>query len=50
MTCDNVLHKLVSSQVYLEAKFIPAMNKGKTRAYEKPPRQDVPDEVIDQRP
>jgi len=39
---------LVSSQVYLEAKFVPALKRGKTRAYEKPPRQDVPDEVIDQ--
>jgi integrase len=42
----GVLRKLVSSQVYLEAKFSPALKKGKTRAYEKPPRQDVPDEVI----
>jgi len=42
----GVLRKLVSSQVYLEAKFIPPLKRGKTRAYEKPKRQDVPDEVI----
>jgi integrase len=42
----GILHKLVPHQVYVEAKFIPALKKGKTKAYEKPPRQDVPDEVI----
>ena len=42
----GILHKLVPHQVYVEAQFIPALKKGKTRAYEKPPRQDVPDEVI----
>jgi integrase len=42
----GILRKLVSHQVYGEAKFIPALKKGKTKAYEKPPRQDVPDEVI----
>ena len=43
----GILRKLVSHQVYVEAKFIPPLKKGKTRAYEKPPRQDVPDEVVD---
>jgi integrase len=42
----GILRKLVPHQVYVEAKFIPPLRKGKTRAYEKPPRQDVPDEVI----
>jgi len=42
----GILRKLVPHQVYVEAKFIPALKKGKTRAYEKPPRQDVPDKVI----
>jgi integrase len=42
----GILRKLVSHQVYVEAKFIPPLKKGKTRAYEKPPRQDVPNEVI----
>jgi integrase len=42
----GILRKLVSHQVYVEAKFIPPLKKGKTRAYEKPPRQDVPTEVI----
>ena len=42
----GILRKLVPHQVYVEAQFIPALKKGKTRAYEKPPRQDVPDEVI----
>jgi integrase len=42
----GILRKLVSHQVYVEAKFIPPLKKGKTRAYEKPKRQDVPDEVI----
>jgi hypothetical protein len=44
----GILRKLVSHQVYVEAKFIPPLKKGKTRAYEKPPRQDVPDWVINQ--
>ena len=43
----GILRKLVSHQVYVEAKFIPPLKKGKTRAYEKPPRQDVPDKVVD---
>jgi len=43
----GTIRKLVSHQVYWEAKFVPALKKGKTSAYEKPPRQDVPDEVID---
>jgi hypothetical protein len=30
----GILRKLVSHQVYVEAKFIPALKKGKTRAYE----------------
>ena len=42
----GILRKLVSHQVYVEAKFIAPLKKGKTRAYEKPKRQDVPDEVI----
>ena len=42
----GIVRKLVSSQVYGEAKLIPALKKGKTRAPEKPKRQDVPDEVI----
>jgi len=42
----GILRKLVPHQVYVEAQFIPPLKKGKTRAYEKPPRQDVPDEVI----
>jgi hypothetical protein len=43
----GILHKLVPHQVYWEAKLVPALRKGKTKAYEKPKRQDVPDEVID---
>jgi len=43
----GILRKLVPHQVYVEAQFIPALKKGKTRAYEKQPKQDVPDEIID---
>ena len=43
----GILRKLVPHQVYVEAQFIPALKRGKTRAHEKPPRQDVPDSVID---
>jgi hypothetical protein len=42
----GILRKLVPHQVYVEAQFIPPLKKGKTRAYEKPARQDVSDEVI----
>jgi integrase len=42
----GVVRKLVTHQVYWEAKLVPALKKGKTRAYEKPKRQDVPDEII----
>ena len=42
----GALHKLVPYPVYGEAKLVPALKKGKTSAYEKPPRQDVPDDVI----
>ena len=43
----GVIRKLVSHQVYGEAKFVPALKKGKTRAPEKPKRQNVPDAIID---
>ena len=42
----GTIRKLVSHQVYWEAKLVPALKKGKTSAYEKPKRQDVPDKVI----
>ena len=42
----GILRKLVPHQVYVEAQFIPPLKKGKTKAYEKPPRQDVSDDVI----
>jgi len=42
----GVIRKLVPHQVYWDAKLIPALKKGKTRAPEKLPRQDVPDEII----
>ena len=42
----GVLRKLVSTQVYGEAKLIPALKQGKTRAYEKPEVEPVPDEVV----
>jgi len=43
----GVIRKLVPHQVYGEAKLVPALKKGKTKARENPKRQDVPDEVID---
>ena len=42
----GILRKLASSQVYVEAKFIPPLKVGKTRAYEKPEREAVPLEVV----
>jgi len=42
----GILRKLVSHQVYVEAKFIPALKKGKTKARENTPIQDVSDEVV----
>ena len=42
----GVLRKLVPHQVYVEAKFVPALKQGKTRAYENPEREAVPDEVV----
>jgi integrase len=41
------LRKLVSPLVLAEATLVPAIKKGKTTAYEKPQRQDVPDEIVD---
>jgi len=42
----GVVRKLVSHQVYLDAKLVPALKKGKTIAYETFQRQEVPDEVV----
>jgi len=42
----GVLRKLVPHQVYFEAKLVPALKEGKTRAYENPEREAVPDEVV----
>jgi integrase len=42
----GVPRKLVSSQVYGEAKLVDALRKGKTRAHENPKRQRVPDEIV----
>jgi integrase len=42
----GTIRKLVPHQVYWEAKFVPALKKGKTSAYEKPPRQDVSNAVV----
>jgi len=42
----GILRKLVPHQVYVEAKFIPPLKKGKTKARENPERQDVPDDVV----
>ena len=42
----GVIRKLVSHQVHGEAKLVPPLRKGKTRAPEKSKRQDVPDEVV----
>ena len=42
----GVIRKLVSHQVYGEAKLVPALKKGKTNARENPERQDVPDEIV----
>ena len=42
----GTIRKLVPYQVYGEAKLISALKKGKTRAYEKPEREAVPDEII----
>ena len=43
----GVLRKLVPHQVYVEAKFIPPLKQGKTRAPENPEREAVPDEVVE---
>jgi integrase len=42
----GILRKLATSQVYGEAKLIPPLKKGKTKAYEKPEREAVPDDVV----
>ena len=42
----GAIRKLVSTLVHSEAKLVPALKKGKTSAYEKPPRQEVPDDVF----
>jgi integrase len=42
----GVLRKLVAHQVYFEAKLVPALKEGKTRAYETPEQQPVPDWVV----
>ena len=42
----GVLRKLVPHQVYVEAKFVPPLKQGKTRAYENPEREPVPDSVV----
>ena len=42
----GILRKLVPHQVYVEAKFVPGLKKGKTKARENLPVQDVPDEVV----
>ena len=42
----GVLRKIVTAKVYGEAKLIPALKKGKTKARENPKRKDVPDDVI----
>jgi hypothetical protein len=42
----GAIRKLVSSLVHSEAKLVPALKKGKTSAYEKSPRQEVPDDVV----
>ena len=42
----GILRKLVPHQVYVEAKFVPGLKKGKTKARENPPVQDVPEEVV----
>ena len=42
----GILRKLVPHQVYVEAKFIPPLKKGRTKARENPERQDVPDDVV----
>jgi len=42
----GTIRKLVPHQVYWEAKLVPALKKGKTKAHENPKRQDVPDEVV----
>ena len=43
----GVLRKLVPHQVYVEAKFVPPLKQGKTRAPENPEREAVPDEVVE---
>jgi integrase len=40
------LRKLVSAVVFAEAKLVPGLVKGKTKAPEKKKRKDVPDEVV----
>ena len=42
----GVIRKLVPHKVYVEAKFVPPLKQGKTRAPEKPEREAVPDEVV----
>ena len=42
----GAIRKIASPLVLAEAKLIPALKKGKTRAPEKPPRKNVPDEVV----
>jgi integrase len=42
----GAIRKLVSTQVYGEAKLIPALKEGKTKAYENPEREPVPDDVV----
>jgi integrase len=42
----GILRKLVPHQVYVEAKFVPGLKKGKTKARENLPVQDVSDEVV----
>ena len=42
----GVIRKLVPHQVYLDAKLVPALKRGKTIARENPRRQDVPDGVV----
>ena len=44
----GTIRKLVSTQVYGEAKLISALREGKTQAYENPEVEPVPDEVVRQ--
>ena len=42
----GIVRKLVPKDVYFDAKLVESLKKGKTKARENPPRQDVPDDVI----